>query len=175
MEEKKPEEGTKELEKQSKKLADNKKEEKKAEEEGKDGKQAKDQSETQAPQEIVLRVYMHCEGCARKVRRCLKGFEGCVCVAGLCLFLSTQRKFGSFFFFFFSSNSNLWLIEMSVPVLVRVCVWIFVRGGGNYNRLQDFEVGSERRKGRSSKCSPESSEEEPQAGPAHLSDPPTKA
>ena len=28
------------------------------------------------PQEIVLRVYMHCEGCARKVRRCLKGFEG---------------------------------------------------------------------------------------------------
>ncbi|KAL3818547.1 hypothetical protein ACJIZ3_004452 [Penstemon smallii] len=28
------------------------------------------------PQEIVLKVYMHCEGCARKVRRCLKGFEG---------------------------------------------------------------------------------------------------
>lgn len=29
-----------------------------------------------APQEIILRVYMHCEGCARKVRRCLKGFDG---------------------------------------------------------------------------------------------------
>ncbi|PWA93829.1 heavy metal-associated isoprenylated plant protein 3 [Artemisia annua] len=28
------------------------------------------------PQEIVLRVFMHCEGCARKVRRCLKGFDG---------------------------------------------------------------------------------------------------
>ncbi|MFS7940178.1 putative heavy metal-associated domain, HMA, heavy metal-associated domain superfamily [Helianthus anomalus] len=28
------------------------------------------------PQEVVLKVFMHCEGCARKVRRCLKGFEG---------------------------------------------------------------------------------------------------
>lgn len=28
------------------------------------------------PPEIVLKVYMHCEGCARKVRRCLKGFDG---------------------------------------------------------------------------------------------------
>ncbi|XP_024970326.1 heavy metal-associated isoprenylated plant protein 7-like [Cynara cardunculus var. scolymus] len=28
------------------------------------------------PQEIVLRVFMHCEGCARKVRRCLRGFDG---------------------------------------------------------------------------------------------------
>ncbi|KAK4351110.1 hypothetical protein RND71_030423 [Anisodus tanguticus] len=28
------------------------------------------------PQEIVLRVFMHCEGCARKVRKSLKGFEG---------------------------------------------------------------------------------------------------
>ncbi|KAM0044390.1 putative heavy metal-associated isoprenylated plant protein/8/17/18/19 [Helianthus debilis subsp. tardiflorus] len=27
-------------------------------------------------QEVVLRVFMHCEGCARKVRRCFKGFEG---------------------------------------------------------------------------------------------------
>ncbi|KAG6632817.1 heavy metal-associated isoprenylated plant protein 7-like [Carya illinoinensis] len=75
MKEKKPEEENKEEEKQSGKPAEEKKEEKKAEE-GKDGKEAKDQSETQAPQEIVLRVYMHCEGCARKVRRCLKGFEG---------------------------------------------------------------------------------------------------
>ncbi|XP_040988725.1 heavy metal-associated isoprenylated plant protein 7 [Juglans microcarpa x Juglans regia] len=75
-EEKKMEEKKKnEEEKQSEKPAEEKKEEKKAEK-GKDGKEAKDQSETQAPQEIVLRVYMHCEGCARKVRRCLKGFEG---------------------------------------------------------------------------------------------------
>ncbi|XP_051152018.1 heavy metal-associated isoprenylated plant protein 7-like [Andrographis paniculata] len=28
------------------------------------------------PPEIVLKVYMHCEGCARKVRRHLKGFQG---------------------------------------------------------------------------------------------------
>ncbi|KAK9748296.1 hypothetical protein RND81_02G048400 [Saponaria officinalis] len=28
------------------------------------------------PPEIVLKVFMHCEGCARKVRRCLKGFDG---------------------------------------------------------------------------------------------------
>ena len=28
------------------------------------------------PQEIVLKVFMHCEGCARKVRRSLKGFPG---------------------------------------------------------------------------------------------------
>ncbi|XP_073028285.1 heavy metal-associated isoprenylated plant protein 7-like isoform X1 [Primulina eburnea] len=31
---------------------------------------------TPLPQEIILKVYMHCEGCATKVRRCLKGFEG---------------------------------------------------------------------------------------------------
>ncbi|CAL0305184.1 unnamed protein product [Lupinus luteus] len=28
------------------------------------------------PPEILLRVFMHCEGCARKVRRSLKGFPG---------------------------------------------------------------------------------------------------
>ncbi|XP_073048472.1 uncharacterized protein [Primulina eburnea] len=28
------------------------------------------------PQEIILKVYMHCEGCARKVSRCLQDFEG---------------------------------------------------------------------------------------------------
>ncbi|XP_047314633.1 heavy metal-associated isoprenylated plant protein 7-like [Impatiens glandulifera] len=28
------------------------------------------------PAEIILRVYMHCEGCAKKVRRCLRGFPG---------------------------------------------------------------------------------------------------
>ncbi|KAL2347059.1 hypothetical protein Fmac_001059 [Flemingia macrophylla] len=28
------------------------------------------------PTEIMLKVFMHCEGCARKVRRCLKGFPG---------------------------------------------------------------------------------------------------
>ena len=57
MEEKKPVEAKEE-----------KKEEPKAEE--------KKAEESPPPQEIVLRVYMHCEGCARKVRRGLKGFEG---------------------------------------------------------------------------------------------------
>lgn len=43
-------------------------------EEPKDG--IKEQPLPQPPQDIVLAVFMHCEGCARKVRRCLKGFEG---------------------------------------------------------------------------------------------------
>lgn len=79
MEEKKPEEVKKpEEEKKEEKPAEEKKEEKKAEE-GKDGKEAKEGDAPPPPpppQEIVLRVYMHCEGCARKVKRCLKGFQG---------------------------------------------------------------------------------------------------
>ncbi|KAM0020033.1 putative protein kinase RLK-Pelle-CrRLK1L-1 family [Helianthus debilis subsp. tardiflorus] len=39
-------------------------------------KGSKDQLPLPSPQEIVLNVFMDCEGCARKVRRCLKGFEG---------------------------------------------------------------------------------------------------
>ncbi|KAJ0539917.1 putative heavy metal-associated isoprenylated plant protein/8/17/18/19 [Helianthus annuus] len=38
--------------------------------------ESKDPLPPPPPQEVVLRVFMHCEGCARKVRRCLKGFEG---------------------------------------------------------------------------------------------------
>ncbi|GMI72222.1 HEAVY METAL ASSOCIATED PROTEIN 52 [Hibiscus trionum] len=45
-------------------------EEKKVEEE------KKGEESPVVPQEIVLKVYMHCEGCARKVHRCLKGFQG---------------------------------------------------------------------------------------------------
>ncbi|KAI3673618.1 hypothetical protein L6452_39742 [Arctium lappa] len=37
---------------------------------------SKDALPPSPPPEVVLRVFMHCEGCARKVRRCLKGFEG---------------------------------------------------------------------------------------------------
>ncbi|KAL0677628.1 hypothetical protein Bca4012_005609 [Brassica carinata] len=86
MEEKKPEEEKKEGE-EKKVEADEKKgeESEKKTQEGEPTKESKDESppavpEAPAPppppQEIVLKVYMHCEGCARKVRRCLKGFEG---------------------------------------------------------------------------------------------------
>ncbi|KAL0342311.1 UNVERIFIED_CONTAM: Heavy metal-associated isoprenylated plant protein 7 [Sesamum calycinum] len=53
---------------------DGKKEEKKSEEPK--GEQQESPPPPPPPQEIVLRVFMHCEGCARKVRRCLKGFPG---------------------------------------------------------------------------------------------------
>lgn len=73
-EKKKPEEVKKpdeEKKEEAPKCDNEKKEEKKTEE---------TKEETAAPppppQEIVLRVYMHCEGCARKVRKSLKGFEG---------------------------------------------------------------------------------------------------
>ncbi|KAI3777676.1 hypothetical protein L1987_47477 [Smallanthus sonchifolius] len=63
-EEKKPEE--------EKKEEAAKPDEKKAEE----SKDAPPPPPPPPPQEIVLRVFMHCEGCARKVRRCLRGFDG---------------------------------------------------------------------------------------------------
>ncbi|XP_028066412.1 heavy metal-associated isoprenylated plant protein 7-like isoform X2 [Camellia sinensis] len=73
MEEKQPEEPKKAEEKKeepkAEKPSEDKKEDKKAEE-------PKDPPPPPPPQEIVLSVYMHCEGCARKVRRCLKNFEG---------------------------------------------------------------------------------------------------
>ncbi|KAK4264535.1 hypothetical protein QN277_025697 [Acacia crassicarpa] len=54
-----------------------KEEEKKPENQGEDKKPEESKDKTPAPPpEIVLKVFMHCEGCARKVRRCLKGFPG---------------------------------------------------------------------------------------------------
>ncbi|XP_030456987.2 heavy metal-associated isoprenylated plant protein 7-like [Syzygium oleosum] len=44
-------------------------------EEAKEGEK-KDEKKEEAPPEIVLKVDMHCEACARKVARALKGFEG---------------------------------------------------------------------------------------------------
>ncbi|TYJ20484.1 hypothetical protein E1A91_A09G268100v1 [Gossypium mustelinum] len=64
---------------EEKKVEDEKKgEEKAATEEKKEEKKAEEAKEESpvVPQEIVLKVYMHCEGCARKVRRCLSGFPG---------------------------------------------------------------------------------------------------
>ncbi|THG02317.1 hypothetical protein TEA_021159 [Camellia sinensis var. sinensis] len=63
-----PPEKVEEKQPEEPKKAEEKKEDKKAEE-------PKDPPPP-PPQEIVLSVYMHCEGCARKVRRCLKNFEG---------------------------------------------------------------------------------------------------
>lgn len=71
-EEKKPEE--------AKKPEEPKKPEEVKEAEEKKSKESKAATETPPPppppQEIILKVYMHCEACARKVRRCLRGFEG---------------------------------------------------------------------------------------------------
>ncbi|KAF9671735.1 hypothetical protein SADUNF_Sadunf12G0079200 [Salix dunnii] len=63
---------------QPKKVDEEKKEEKPAEKPAtgeKKPEETKNETPT-PPQEIVLQVYMHCEGCARKVHRWLKGFEG---------------------------------------------------------------------------------------------------
>ena len=79
MEDKKAEDVKKGEEEKNENKEDAKQAEKSAEEkkveESKDGKESKEESPA-PPQEILLKVYMHCEGCARKVRRCLKGFEG---------------------------------------------------------------------------------------------------
>ncbi|XP_061345833.1 heavy metal-associated isoprenylated plant protein 7-like [Gastrolobium bilobum] len=73
-EEKKPEETKKEEEvkkEEAKPVEEKKPEESK---DVKDGKESK--AEAAVPPEIVLKVFMHCEGCARKVRRSLKGLPG---------------------------------------------------------------------------------------------------
>lgn len=49
--------------------------EKKEEEKKVDEKEEK-KKEEEVPQEVVLRVDMHCGACARKVARSLKGFQG---------------------------------------------------------------------------------------------------
>lgn len=38
--------------------------------------EGKGETPSTPPEEIILRVFMHCEGCARKVKRSLKGFDG---------------------------------------------------------------------------------------------------
>eukprot|EP00262_Sarcandra_glabra_P012385 TRINITY_DN3182_c1_g1_i1.p1 TRINITY_DN3182_c1_g1~~TRINITY_DN3182_c1_g1_i1.p1 ORF type:complete len:257 (-),score=82.54 TRINITY_DN3182_c1_g1_i1:246-1016(-) len=50
------------------------KEEEEKKEEGKEENKAEEKKDE--PEEIVLKVYMHCEGCARKVQRSLRGFQG---------------------------------------------------------------------------------------------------
>ncbi|KAG9443493.1 hypothetical protein H6P81_014833 [Aristolochia fimbriata] len=49
-------------------------EEKKEEEQKKE--ETPEEKKEEVPEEIVLKVDMHCEGCARRVQRSLRGFEG---------------------------------------------------------------------------------------------------
>ncbi|KAK9090080.1 hypothetical protein Sjap_023257 [Stephania japonica] len=71
-EEKKAEEGVKEEKKTEEQKTGEEEEKKKADEPAKESPPPPPPE----PEEIVLKVYMHCEGCARKVKRCLKGFQG---------------------------------------------------------------------------------------------------
>lgn len=85
MEEKKPEEEKKEGEEKKVEAGKKGEDSEKKPQEGEPNKDSKEDTPPAAPeapapppppQEIVLKVYMHCEGCAKKVRRCLKGFQG---------------------------------------------------------------------------------------------------
>ncbi|KAL3521815.1 hypothetical protein ACH5RR_014649 [Cinchona calisaya] len=58
------------------KKEDGNKEEEKKEEGIKEEKKEEEKKEEEEPQEIVLKVDMHCKACARKVTRALKGFQG---------------------------------------------------------------------------------------------------
>ncbi|CAK8531268.1 unnamed protein product [Lathyrus sativus] len=58
------------------KKEEEKKEETKEEKKEEEKKEEEKKDEEQLPQEIVLKVDMHCEACARKVAKALKGFEG---------------------------------------------------------------------------------------------------
>ncbi|CAI0374302.1 unnamed protein product, partial [Linum tenue] len=53
-----------------------KKEEEKKGGEEEEGKKKEEEKKQDPPPEIVLKVDMHCEACARKVARALKGFQG---------------------------------------------------------------------------------------------------
>ncbi|XP_043693206.1 heavy metal-associated isoprenylated plant protein 7-like [Telopea speciosissima] len=52
------------------------KEEGKKEEGNTEEKKKEEEKKAEEPQEIVLKVYMHCEACAKKIVRALKGFPG---------------------------------------------------------------------------------------------------
>ncbi|CAH2070499.1 unnamed protein product, partial [Thlaspi arvense] len=63
---------------EDKKKSEEKMEEKKDEEPQvkSEDKKEEEKEKKKEPQEIVLKIFMHCEGCAKKIHRCLKGFEG---------------------------------------------------------------------------------------------------
>ncbi|XP_023872935.1 heavy metal-associated isoprenylated plant protein 7 isoform X1 [Quercus suber] len=57
-------------------LKENKEEEKKEESKEEKKEEEKKEEKKEEPPEIVLKVDMHCEACARKMAKALKGFEG---------------------------------------------------------------------------------------------------
>ncbi|XP_017215225.1 heavy metal-associated isoprenylated plant protein 7 [Daucus carota subsp. sativus] len=65
---------------EEKKEVEEKKQEEVKKDEAKEEKKVEKEKEAAPapapPQVIVMRVFMHCEGCAKKVRACLKGFPG---------------------------------------------------------------------------------------------------
>ncbi|KAI3816648.1 hypothetical protein L1987_16351 [Smallanthus sonchifolius] len=64
---------------EGKKTGEGKKAKKEAKPAVGDEKKGEESTDTQPPprpQEFVFKVFMYCEGCARKVRQCLLGFEG---------------------------------------------------------------------------------------------------
>ena len=61
------------------------------EEKPKDGEEKKEDAPPPPPpppEEVEMRVYMHCEGCARKVKKILKRFDGNAALPKLCYLLS---------------------------------------------------------------------------------------
>ncbi|KAI3696336.1 hypothetical protein L1987_79349 [Smallanthus sonchifolius] len=67
------------LQKEVKKPTEGKKAEEEAKPAAEDEKKEEESKDLPPPpprQELVLSVFMHCEGCARDVRQCLKGFDG---------------------------------------------------------------------------------------------------
>ncbi|KAL8140889.1 hypothetical protein V2J09_006910 [Rumex salicifolius] len=74
--EKKPEEKKPEVEKKTEEEKPAADEKKKEEGEKKTEEEAAAAAPPPPPPEIVLRVFMHCEGCARKVKKSLRGFNG---------------------------------------------------------------------------------------------------
>jgi hypothetical protein len=68
----------------------------KEEEKPKDGEEKKE--EAPPPEELEMRVYMHCEGCARKVKKILNRLDGTSCMPPLIsasksrLFLLLQQR-----------------------------------------------------------------------------------
>lgn len=94
----------------------NEKQEKKKEENGKEEKK-EDEKKEEEPQEIVLKVDMHCEACARKVARALRGFQG--------LFLSISFLFNILPFLFTPSSHFSLDLENCGSLHLHSLLWFF--------------------------------------------------